>query len=129
VNTDTTYNLSIQRRSCTSLRINLPEDTTGVERVMLNGVPFMLKTGDSKSSNKRVILSAWKREEVGEKIDKKFRAIQKEEPNLRSYHIYSKISDESKVLLGLALSPRQVEGKHRTYVQFLEKRKRRYAYM
>ena len=92
---------------------------------MLNGVAFKLKVDDSESITKRrVILSALKREEMGEKIDNKFRAIQKEEPNLRSYQIYSKISDESKVLLGLELSPRQVEGKHRTYVQVSRKAKK-----
>ena len=125
--TNCTYNLSIQRRSHTSLRIKLPVDTEGIEQVVLNGVPFKLKAGASRSSASRIILSRRRREEIGEKIDNRFRALQKEEPNLRSYQIYSKISDESKVLLGLELSPRQVEGKHRTYTLNLEKHKRKNA--
>jgi hypothetical protein len=128
MNTGSTYNISINRHSRTTFRINLPLNTEGIEQIVLNGVAFKLKVDDSESiARRRVILSAWKREEIGEKIDNRFRSLQKEEPNLRSYQIYSKISDESKVLLGFELSPRQVEGKHRTYVQFLEKQKRKNA--
>jgi hypothetical protein len=127
VNTDSTYNLSIQRRSRTSLRINLPVDTEGIEHVMLNGVLFKLKAGGSKSETDRVILSRRRREELGEIIDKQFRVIHGYQPDLRNYQIYSKISDESKILLGLELGPRQIEGKHRTYIQFLEKQRRKNA--
>ena len=98
-----------------------------IEQIILNGIAFRLRSGDSKSSNRRVILSAWKRNEIGEKIDSRYRAIQKEDSKLEQYKIYSKISDESKALLGIHLGPRQVEGKHRTYMSMLERQKRKNA--
>jgi hypothetical protein len=127
LNTNPTYSLSIQRRSRTSLRIKLPIDTEGIEQIVLNGIAFKLNSNISKSSNKRVILSARKREEIGEKIDTRFCALQKEQPELNNYEIYSIISNKSEAFFGIHLDPRQVEGKHRTYTQFIARRIRKNA--
>lgn len=94
---------------------------------MLNGIAFKLNSNISKSSNKRVILSARKREEIGEKIDTRFCALQKEQPELNNYEIYSIISNKSEAFFGIHLDPRQVEGKHRTYTQFIARRIRKNA--
>jgi hypothetical protein len=124
VKTDSTYHLSIQQRSRTSIRINVPIDADGIERVVLNGTTFGLQSVQSGFSKKRVVLSRRQREEIGEKIDDRFRAIQREQPKVRSYQIYSKISQESVSLLGFNFGPREVEGRHSRYLALLQKRRR-----
>jgi hypothetical protein len=91
----------------------------------LNGIVFKTKLVNLKTANKRIILSRRKREEIVEIIDERFRSLQKDRPELKYCEIYSIISDESDSLFGIHLGARQVEGKHRTFLLFLENRRKR----
>ena len=123
MNTQITYNQSIQRRSRGSIRIILPIDAAEIERVVLNGITFGLRSANSGSAEKRVILSANKRIELWERIDERFREIRRIEPGLQKYQVYRRISEKSLEWFGIFLGPRQVEGKHASYEKFLRSRR------
>ncbi len=82
---------------------------------------------ENQPGRKRTILKSREREEIGEKIDFRFRSIHREQPKLPCFLIYDKISEESEKLLGHQLGPRQIDGRHHRYQKFLEKRHRKNA--
>jgi hypothetical protein len=71
--------------------------------------------------NERILLSAFKREKLGEEIDDRFIKLQKENPTMTKPETYQIIADNSREWLGIELRGRQVEGKHYTYSNNLQK--------
>ena len=75
----------------------------------------------TKKKNERILLSAFKREKMGEEIDDRFIKLQKENPHMTKPELYQIIADNSTEWLGIELRGRQVEGKHYTYSNNLQK--------
>ena len=75
----------------------------------------------SLKKSKQIALSAYDREVLGGNIDERFIRMKKETPDMSGKEIFQLLSENSSEWLGYELGPRQIEGRHYTYINNLRK--------